>query len=95
VQQIEGGGESDFSVLIIAQIDGKQKNIRFEFNTQEDLAFEVAADLVEELMDTQASALLPQNTEEREVFVNDVRKLFTSSIEEAGVCDTLCVGPLP
>ena len=65
---------------------GKQKKIQFDFNTQEDSADEVAADLVEELMENQASALLPQTSEEREVFVSDVKKLFTSSIEDAGVC---------
>ena len=64
---------------------GKQKKIQFDFNVTEDSAAEVAADLVEELMSNQAiKARLPHSLEERDVFVEHVKQLFTSSIEEAG-----------
>jgi len=48
-------------------VAGKQRKIWFEINTQEESADEVAADLVEELMENQASALLPNTMEKRGV----------------------------
>ena len=75
---------------------GKQKKIQFDFNVTEDSAAEVAADLVEELIKTQATkALLPHALEERDVFVEHVKELFTTSIEQAGACAAVCVAALP
>jgi len=48
-------------------VAGKQRKIWFEINTQEESADEVAADLVEELMENQASALLLNTMEKRGV----------------------------
>jgi len=84
MQSQESGTDSDLSVVINAQIDGKQKKIQFDFNVTEDSAAEVAADLVEELKENQATkALLPHALEERDVFVEHVKELFTTSIEQA------------